>query len=61
MLADSFGEASASAETYKALNMMHPAPGGVIYEDLVELYEEPKPVMRPCQLSTLVLISCGNA
>jgi hypothetical protein len=44
MLADSFGVAPASAETYQALNMMHPAPGVVLYEDLVELYGEPKPV-----------------
>ena len=44
MLADSFGVAPASSETYHALNPMHPAPGGVLYEDLVELFGEPKPV-----------------
>ena len=44
MLADSFGVAPASSEAYHALNLMHPAPGGVLYEDLVELFGEPKPV-----------------
>jgi hypothetical protein len=44
MLADSFGVAPASDETYHALNLMHPASRGVLYEDLVELYEEPTPV-----------------
>ena len=44
MLADSFGVAPASAETYHALNLMYPAPGGVLYEDMVELFGEPKPV-----------------
>ena len=44
MLADSTGVAPVSSETYHALNLMHPAPGGVLYEDLVELFGEPKPV-----------------
>jgi len=44
MLADSFGVAPASSEKYHALNLMHHAPGGFLYEDLVELFGEPKPV-----------------
>jgi hypothetical protein len=44
MLADSAGVAPASSEAYHDLNMMHPDPGRVLYEDLVELFGEPKPM-----------------
>ena len=45
MLADSFGVASTSAETYKVLSMMHPAPGEVLQYDLIELYGKPIPLI----------------
>jgi hypothetical protein len=37
MLADSFGVASTSAETYEALSRMHLAPGEVLQHDLIDL------------------------
>ena len=45
MLASSFGIAPASSETYHALTLLHPGPGGVRDEDLSKLYGEPKPVV----------------
>ena len=45
MLANSFGVASTLAETYKALSMMHPVPGEVLQQDLIDLYGEPIPVV----------------
>ena len=46
MLADSFGVAHASAETFRALDIMHPALGEVNSNDLSQLYGEPKQVIR---------------
>ena len=45
MLADSFGVDTASAGTYRALTLMHPAPGEVLQQDLIDLYGEPIPVV----------------
>ena len=44
MLADSFGVAPSTMETYHALTLMHPRPGDVRVEDMIDLYGEPKPV-----------------
>jgi hypothetical protein len=53
MLADSFGVALASTETYHALNQMHPGPRVVRPEDLVELYGEPPPVVLDRAATTI--------
>ena len=53
MLADSFGVAPASAETYHALHLLHPGPGVVRPEDLVEFYGEPPPVVTDRTATTI--------
>ena len=44
MLADSYNIARASSETYKALTLLHLAPGEVLPPDLVDLFGKPRPV-----------------
>ena len=53
MLANSFGVAHASAETYHALTLLHHAPGDVRDENLSELYGEPKPVVSDRTSATI--------
>jgi len=55
MLANSLGVASASAETYEALSRMHPAPGEVLHQDLIDLYGEPIPVVVDKTKTTIPL------
>ncbi len=38
----SYGVAPASIETYKALTLLHPAPGQALAHDLIDLFGEPR-------------------
>jgi hypothetical protein len=53
MLADSFGVALASTETYRSLTLLHLAPGEVLEQDLVDLFWEPIPVVVDRSTTTI--------
>jgi hypothetical protein len=53
MLADSFGVAPSSVETYRALTQMHPAPGVILQHDLVDLFGEPIAVVMDTSATTI--------
>jgi len=53
MLGDSFGVAPASAETFRALDILHPAHGEVNHDYLTNLYGEPRKVIRDGASTTI--------
>ena len=53
MLADSFGVALASAETFQALDILHPAREEVNPDDLTKLYGESRQVIKDGASTTI--------
>ena len=61
MLADSFGVAPVSAETFRAIDILLPAPREVNPDDLTELYGGPRQGSGTGPLPPSALIRSGSA